>query len=59
MKFYVSQNTYKHTYTLTHMHTYTYAHTAETLSQRKGEELRGAGGKEEQMKEKRKEIHSM
>lgn len=42
------------------MHAHMYAHTAETLSQRKREELRGAGGKEEQMmKEKRKEIHSM
>lgn len=45
MKFYASQNTHKHT----HM----FVHTAETLSQRKREELRGAGGKEEQMMKER------
>lgn len=42
-------------YTQTHiyMHAHMYVHTAETLSQRKREELRGAGGKEEQMMKER------
>lgn len=55
MKFYASQDTYKHTYTLTHVHT----HSGNPVSEKEGE-LSGTGGKEEQMmKVRRKEIHSM